>query len=422
MARFELDKWKLSDLYDYHKKGRLNLQPDYQRSKVWPDKMKYDLVDTVLHDWPMGLIMLNVRQHVDDDGARLERYEVVDGQQRLAALFGYKDGEHWDKKGAAKGSEFTPYAQLKPARQERFDIYKVSLALMREFEQDEILDIYSRLQNSKPLKMGEKVKALRSEFKPYIRELTEHKIFKVAGGAHRVRDSHWYLTSVFFKSLYRNRPLDRQEWQFLETFLRNEEFDQVRAEKARNDATWVLNYEHKVISEALDIDPSFEQQVASARVLKWLFASLMLLRSRFALAGKEHLVAKGALDYLHAKDVESTEEWVAYLNTGRTGRIDTDDVRACLEQLMNRVILTAELSPVDAQRFFNHNQRLQIFECCGGKCAKCGIELSKSNFHADHVVPHSQGGKTIVGNGQALCTACNRKKGGTPTLFDAPPV
>ncbi|MBI4302100.1 MAG: DUF262 domain-containing protein [Chloroflexi bacterium] len=254
MGRFEPEKWKLSDLYDLWKRGRLDLTPDYQRGKVWSDKMKYDLVDTVLHEWPMGLVMLNVREHVDDEGVRLEYYEVVDGQQRLAALFGYKDSEQWKEKGAAKASDFVPYAALRPARQDRFDDYRVALALMREFEQDEILDIYQRLQYGKPLKMGEKVKALRSELKPYLRDFVDHRLFKMASGVHRVRDTHWYLASIFFKSVYRDRPLDRQEWQFLEEFLTKEPPDQVKAQKAKNDVTWLLNYESKVISEALEID------------------------------------------------------------------------------------------------------------------------------------------------------------------------
>ncbi|MBI4302099.1 MAG: HNH endonuclease [Chloroflexi bacterium] len=144
----------------------------------------------------------------------------------------------------------------------------------------------------------------------------------------------------------------------------------------------------------------------------------MLLNKRFALSGKEHLVAKGVIEYFRTKDVEGTDEWAAYLNTGRTGRIDTDDVRACLEQLMNRIIISAELVPLDPQRFFSQEQRVKIFENSGGKCAQCGIDLSKSNFHADHIVAHSLGGKTTVENGRALCTACNRKKGGSPELFE----
>lgn len=43
-------------------------------------------------------------------------------------------------------------------------------------------------------------------------------------------------------------------------------------------------------------------------------------------------------------------------------------------------------------------------------CAICSTELDRS-FHADHIIPYSKGGLTDVINGQALCAACNLKKG-----------
>jgi superfamily II DNA or RNA helicase len=50
---------------------------------------------------------------------------------------------------------------------------------------------------------------------------------------------------------------------------------------------------------------------------------------------------------------------------------------------------------------------------CGGACAECGQQL-KARFHADHIVPFSKGGATITRNGQALCPACNLRKGSRP--------
>lgn len=46
----------------------------------------------------------------------------------------------------------------------------------------------------------------------------------------------------------------------------------------------------------------------------------------------------------------------------------------------------------------------------GNKCTICKTVL-KNNFHGDHVFPFSKGGKTIIKNGQALCSKCNKKKG-----------
>ena len=33
-----------------------------------------------------------------------------------------------------------------------------------------------------------------------------------------------------------------------------------------------------------------------------------------------------------------------------------------------------------------------------------------TDFHADHIEPHSKGGETRLSNGQVLCESCNKKK------------
>jgi 5-methylcytosine-specific restriction endonuclease McrA len=41
---------------------------------------------------------------------------------------------------------------------------------------------------------------------------------------------------------------------------------------------------------------------------------------------------------------------------------------------------------------------------------ECNQSLAES-FHADHIIAHTNGGQTIIKNGQALCAGCNLKKG-----------
>lgn len=416
-ARFVLDKWQVKALYDLYKKGALNIQPEYQRSRVWTDPQRYGLIDTAMREWPMGLLMFNVTQQVDQDNIPVDHYDIVDGQQRMRTLFEYMDGQQWGKVLPTKRGDFTPYKQLSTSAQDRFDQYRVSIALMYEYEESDILDVYSRLQRGKPLRIGEKVKALNTDFKPYIKKLSEHKIFNVASGRHRGRDGHWNLAALFFKSAYRNAPLDRHEYAHLEDFLKNDLVDERRGKQALEQTQKVLNFQDRVIQEALQSDRTFDASVTSPRFIKWLFVALYLLMERYSLAGKEHLVANGVRAYYEDKDKEGSDEWAAYTNTGRSGRIDTDDVRACLEQLMNRIITATDAEPLDAKRFFSTGQREEIFNRSKGKCAHCEINLSRTNFHADHVRPYIHGGPTTVENGQALCTACNRKKSGNPELF-----
>jgi uncharacterized protein with ParB-like and HNH nuclease domain len=101
-ANFVLDKWQVRSLYELYKKGILNIQPEYQRSRVWSDSQRYGLIDTAMHEWPMGLLMFNVTQHVDPDNIPVEHYDIVDGQQRMRTLFEYIDGHQWGRQPPAK--------------------------------------------------------------------------------------------------------------------------------------------------------------------------------------------------------------------------------------------------------------------------------------------------------------------------------
>ena len=61
-------------------------------------------------------------------------------------------------------------------------------------------------------------------------------------------------------------------------------------------------------------------------------------------------------------------------------------------------------------RNFNQSQRKELFLKSGSKCQICSCDISLDNFHADHVIPYCEGGKTEIKNGQALCPKCNFKK------------
>jgi len=65
----------------------------------------------------------------------------------------------------------------------------------------------------------------------------------------------------------------------------------------------------------------------------------------------------------------------------------------------------------DPTRGFSPEQRMAIYRRDGGKCQNCSVQCEESEFHADHVVPHSRGGKTSVANGRVLCAQCNQSLG-----------
>ena len=88
MDKFNADWWPIKEFREQHETGHLNLQPDYQRSRVWSDEQRYSLIESVSQGFPIGLVMLNVIDGVEDD-VPVKHYDVVDGQQRIRTIIEY---------------------------------------------------------------------------------------------------------------------------------------------------------------------------------------------------------------------------------------------------------------------------------------------------------------------------------------------
>ena len=190
MDRFDLDRHTIDYLYRLFKDGRLNLTPAYQRGRVWNDDERYALIESVKEQFPIGLIMLNVVPYADEDGTIVDNFDVVDGQQRMGTIIEYVDAAQWAK--AEHKGEFRPYAKLTNAQQKRYMDYRIPIASMKEYEPEEITECYVRLQRGKTLKMGEKLKAMMTyKAHTFAQEISKHRIFDLANGAHKIRDGHW---------------------------------------------------------------------------------------------------------------------------------------------------------------------------------------------------------------------------------------
>lgn len=62
------------------------------------------------------------------------------------------------------------------------------------------------------------------------------------------------------------------------------------------------------------------------------------------------------------------------------------------------------------RRRFSTTERVALYLAADGNCRDCGTPL-EDGWHADHKTPYAAGGLTDMANGQALCAACNLKKG-----------
>lgn len=95
MDRLELDRFTVKDIFYRYTNNLIDLKPTFQRECVWTDEDRYALIESISLEYPIGLIMWNVREFVDADGVKCDNFDVVDGQQRLSTIFEYIEGMDW---------------------------------------------------------------------------------------------------------------------------------------------------------------------------------------------------------------------------------------------------------------------------------------------------------------------------------------
>ena len=79
----------------------------------------------------------------------------------------------------------------------------------------------------------------------------------------------------------------------------------------------------------------------------------------------------------------------------------------------------ADILTKDKKRRFSESERIAIYRATDGVCHECSkaglsddeARVPWSEYDANHVVPHSKGGPTVIDNAQVLCRAHNLSKG-----------
>jgi hypothetical protein len=156
----------------------LNLQPNFQRGEVWSPTKKQRLIDSILRDWhvpPIHVIELA-------DGNQ----EVLDGQQRLAAIRDFANGD------LAIDGSILPYDQeimkldgfrfkdLPRKKQNEFNRFTITVNTITEYESQEPGELFYRLNQPIKLSSAEERNAFfgepRQQVKHLVSMLTENEL------------------------------------------------------------------------------------------------------------------------------------------------------------------------------------------------------------------------------------------------------
>jgi hypothetical protein len=376
--------------------------------------------------------MLEVVTTMDSAGRPAETFNVIDGQQRLRTMFEYIDGtEPWTNASNNRSSyEYVPYSELDDEKQSDIADYQLPVAYLRNYSSDDVEDLFQRVQFGMALKPGEKLKSLRSQLRETYVAISGDSTFATDWGKRWAnRDYQVMVSAGLLETALKGNPFQRFEFPSIQKFCTSSQYSDSQIQNASTLVTSTLRLCREIVHEQYTPGSVTYRKVRQGpRCLKFLFASLYLLRQNFSLTGLQPALARGFARYLFEADGEGESgrdapEYQAWRETLRNGRMDLAEVRVSVSLLATYLVNEAELIPQDPQRFFTPEQRRQILERANNLCEcrqcsqhpeagpPCGTELTSVNFQADHIIPHAANGQTTLENSQALCSGCNARKG-----------
>lgn len=129
-------------LRQLHKANQLDLAPEFQRNSVWPSAAKAYLLDTILEDKPIPIIFIR-RELSSQTGQHV--YSIVDGQQRLRAIFQFLDNRLRLTQSQGRSYYGKKFSQLSPDDQARVMDYDLIVEELSGYPDDQIDDMFARI-------------------------------------------------------------------------------------------------------------------------------------------------------------------------------------------------------------------------------------------------------------------------------------
>lgn len=133
-------------LNQLYRDNQLRLRPEFQRLSVWPRAAKAYLIDTILNERPMPLFFFQ-RSMSAQTGRQM--FDVIDGQQRLRAIFEYVDDEFGlsESKGdsSVKHLSGKRFSQLPPEFRDRVFNYDLIVEELHSYTDADIRDMFVRM-------------------------------------------------------------------------------------------------------------------------------------------------------------------------------------------------------------------------------------------------------------------------------------
>ena len=377
---------------------------------MWTTAQKQLLIDTILRDYDVPKMYWRKLAVTPD------RYDVVDGQQRLRAIWGFVDGAFKLPKDSEPIDGMAiagcGYETLPDDLHVRFDTYSLDVVVLEDTDEDEVREMFLRLQNGTSLKAQEKRNAMSGAMRQFVRSLTEHDFFKRVGFANS-RFTYDQIAAQMVCLELAGGPVNVKNGDLNRMYEDNQKFDVNGA---------VAKSVRRTLGLLAEVFPDKTPELERYNVIA-LYCVFADLQRVYAMAGIKADLRGWFLDFEEKRraqealdDDHGDSGWLTYKERISHSTDAQESIRFRMEFMLGSVLERfPALELKDNQRDFTHVQRLTIFRRDQQPCQvriKCdGVRVVWDAWHCDHNKPWTLGGRTTVENGQVACPACNLAKG-----------
>ncbi|MDF1775728.1 MAG: DUF262 domain-containing protein [Rhizobiaceae bacterium] len=262
--KIEHERQTLEELH----RGRetINLTPMWQRGRAWTEQKQVLLIDSILRGMDMPKIYLWRRKK---NG---RSFDVVDGQQRLRAVWDFMDGNYELKhsqplqpvgKTEIAGKSF---CELSERLKQKLRDFEVSIALIEKAETQDITLLFARLQLAAPLNSAELRNAILCPLRHEVDATAlNHEFFRDCSISSR-RMKHQDYTAHAYALCANGDQADLKAPDLRELYIQSTEVDQQ-----------LLMDQSKQIGEALTLLQAVNANVNQRITQKWIFCDLIYL-------------------------------------------------------------------------------------------------------------------------------------------------
>lgn len=378
-------EWTVADICDgfvyneYEAKGlfgmggRLTIQPEYQRNYIYADgKRDVAVIDSVLKGYPLGVIYFV--KTADN------RYEVLDGQQRITSL-----GRFYNGKLGIKDENGLPQSIGSIAKDKREKFLATELLIYEcEGTEAEIKEWFRTINIAGvPLNTQELLNAVYSG--PFV---TAAK-----GVFSNTQNSRMQMWQAYVSGVANRQDILATA---LEWVSRGKAEEYMRDHRFSSDITELVNYFNSVIDWVRTVFPFVENEM---RGLPWGELYEKYHTQPYNPAYMKHRVAE-----LYADPYVKNRRGVFGFLLG--GESDTKllDIRI-FDEATKRAVYARQTEQAKALGQSN------CPFCAIGHDANANKIWKLNEMDADHVTAWSKGGATNISNCQMLCKHHNRAKG-----------